>query len=143
LNPAPNFVWTDRLLRDLGRNWGRQNPERALAWAEDPSMTSGSALIGVVEGMVDSDVDRAIGMLDRLAPDAQAELFGAIARQLAATDMPRALGMLEESRNRPGYSIALTAVVSELVHRDPAAAGALLQNAPAGSSALYASSPFS
>jgi hypothetical protein len=138
-----DIPWTAQLFRDLGRSWGRQDPERALVWAEAQSSNAEFALFGVLTGIVDSDVGMAIGMLDRLTPDIQAGLLTEIARQQAATDMPGALVLIEQFRGRPGYSDARTAVISELAYHDPAAAARMLQDTEPDSIALSVSNPFS
>jgi hypothetical protein len=53
----------DRVLQAIASNYGRQNPEMAMAWARSLSPPSQAALSSVLQGIAAVDMDRAIDLI--------------------------------------------------------------------------------
>jgi hypothetical protein len=112
-------------------NWARNDPDAALDWALTHAGTlDANAFSQIGQQLAQSDIELAVNSLGRLQPEQRAGWLEGVLGQLAQTDINRAVSLLAQHRDTPGYENAYRAVVVSLARSDPPAAARMLQSAP-------------
>jgi len=123
------------MLSQTVGSWSRADPEAALNWAvANVSRLDPSAFAQMAQGLAQQDPARALAMVDRVPPDQRPQWVQGLAQQFAQNDPAQARNLIERYRGQPEYSALYGTVASTMARTDPAAAAALMQEAPAGSS---------
>jgi hypothetical protein len=124
--------------------WARQNPDAAINWAlANASRLEPSAFTSMAQGLAQQDSVLAVAMIDRVPPDQRPQWVRGLAQQFAQSNPAQAMSLVERFRGQPAYSSLYGAVATTMARTDPAAAAALLRDAPPGSSAQNMSAYFS
>jgi hypothetical protein len=132
---AANNPQVRSVLSSTIGNWARQDPDTALRWALDNAeRLDPSAFQQMAQGLAQSDPARALGMLDLVPPAQRSQWATGLAQQLAQNDPAGAMNLLDRFRGQPEYAGVQNAVAQAMARTDPAAAAAVLRDAPAGNS---------
>ncbi len=124
-------------------NRARQDPDAALNWAlANAGRVDGTVFTQMAQSVAGQDAALALGMVDRVPPDQRPQWVVGLAQQMAQSNPAQAMNLVERYRGQPAYSQLYGTVATAMARTDPAAAAALLREAPAGTGAQYSSAVF-